>query len=144
LRLEGWRWIAIGLDFPYGYTHGLRRQTGETVALTAEENATADALLAERDALEQKYADPVEFPDEVYARLAEIEAALLAFENRSVVYDSAEIARADVFVSIGRIADRARLCAVRGRSAGRGTKWTFRRKYAMGLIWLRKRPSVPF
>ena len=37
LRPEGWKWIAVALDFPYGHTHGLRRLTGETVALTEEE-----------------------------------------------------------------------------------------------------------
>ena len=40
LRPEGWKWIAVGLDFPYGHTHGLRRLTGETVALTEEERAS--------------------------------------------------------------------------------------------------------
>ena len=39
-------------------------------------------------------------PDAVDQRLGEIEAALLAFEDRSVVYDPADIVRAGVFVSI--------------------------------------------
>ena len=101
LRPEGWKWIAVALDFPYGHTHGLRRLTGETVALTEEERAAWEALRAEHDALEQEYADAVELPDEVDARLGEIEAALAAFDDRPVTYDPAEIARAGVFVSIG-------------------------------------------
>ena len=100
LRPEGWKWIAVALDFPYGHTHGLRRLTGETVALTEEERAACDALRAEHDALEQEYADAVELPDEVDARLGEIETALAAFDERPVAYDPAEIARAGVFVSI--------------------------------------------
>jgi ParB family chromosome partitioning protein len=100
LRPEGWKWIAVALDFPYAHTHGLRRLTGETVALTEEERATCDALRAEHDALEQEYADAVELPGEVDARLGEIETALAAFDERPVVYDPAEIARAGVFVSI--------------------------------------------
>ena len=100
LRPEGWKWIAVALDFPYGHTHGLRRLTGETVALTEEESAACEALRAEHDALEQEYADAVELPDEVDARLGEIETALAAFDERPVAYDPAEIARAGVFVSI--------------------------------------------
>ena len=101
LRPEGWKWIAVALDFPYGHTHGLRRLTGATVALTEEERAAWEALRAEHDALEQEYADADELPDEVDARLGEIEAALAALDNRPVTYDPAEIARAGVFVSIG-------------------------------------------
>ncbi len=100
LRPEGWKWIAVGFDFPYGHTHGLRRLTGETVALTEEESAACDALRAEHDALEQEYADAVEVPDEVDARLGEIETALAAFDERPIAYDPAEIARAGAFVSI--------------------------------------------
>ena len=40
LRVEGWKWIAVAPDFPYGHTAGLRRLAGETVALTTEEQAT--------------------------------------------------------------------------------------------------------
>ena len=50
--------------------------------------------------LEFDYQDADELPDEVDQRLSEIEAALMAFEDRSVVYDPADIARAGVFVSI--------------------------------------------
>jgi ParB family transcriptional regulator, chromosome partitioning protein len=100
VRPEGWKWIAAGLDFPYGHTHGLRRLTGETVPLTNEERAAADALQTEHDALEQDYADAVELPDEVDARLGQIETALAAFDDRPVIYDPAEIARAGIFVSI--------------------------------------------
>ena len=33
LRAEGWSWIAVATDFPYGHAAGLRRLTGETVDL---------------------------------------------------------------------------------------------------------------
>ena len=42
LRAEGWKWIAVACDFPYGHTAGLRRLTGETVELTDEEDASLD------------------------------------------------------------------------------------------------------
>ncbi len=63
LGAEGWKWIAVAVDFPYGHTSGLRRLTGETVDLTDQERATYDALKAEYDRLEQEYADADELPD---------------------------------------------------------------------------------
>src|SRR5271156_1753178 len=100
LRTEGWKWIAVAADFPYGHTAGLRRLTGETVELTDEEDASLTALKAEQDALEAQYAEADELPDEVDQRLGEIETAMAALEDRPVRYDPAEIARAGVFVSI--------------------------------------------
>jgi hypothetical protein len=100
LRAEGWKWIAVAPDFPYGHTAGLRRLSGETVDLTDEERASHDALRAEYDRLEEEYAQADELPDEADQRLGEIETALAAFEARAIVYDPTEIARAGVFVSI--------------------------------------------
>jgi len=102
LGTEGWKWISAASDFPYGHTAGLRRLDGYTVNLTDEENASRDALQAELDSLEQEYADVEELPVEVDRRLGEIETALAAFEERPVVYDPADVARAGVFVSIDR------------------------------------------
>jgi ParB family chromosome partitioning protein len=100
LRAEGWKWIAVAVDFPYGHTAGLRRLAGDAPEFTDEENASLAALQAERDALEAEYADADELPEEVDRRLGEIEAAISAFEDRPVRYAPAEIARAGVFVSI--------------------------------------------
>jgi ParB family transcriptional regulator, chromosome partitioning protein len=100
LGAEGWKWIAVATDFPYGHTAGLRRLTGETVDLTDQERGTYDALKAEYDRLEQEYADADELPAEVDQRLGEIETALETLDERPVAYDPAEIARAGVFVSI--------------------------------------------
>jgi ParB family chromosome partitioning protein len=97
---EGWKWISVALDFPYGHAAGLRELEGKPADLTIEEQATIDALNAEHAKLEFDYQDADELPDEVDQRLGEIEAALMVFEDRSVVYDSADIARAGVFVSI--------------------------------------------
>ena len=69
--------------------------------LTAEEEATRDALQAEFDRLSEEYQDADELPDEVDERLSELETALEGFETRPVVFDPAEIARAGAFVSIG-------------------------------------------
>jgi ParB family chromosome partitioning protein len=100
IAAEGWKWIEVSIDFPYGQTHGLREQEGVAIDLTSEEQATIDALNAEYAKLEAEYDGADELPDEVDERLGEIEAALAAFDNRPVTYDPANIARAGVFVSI--------------------------------------------
>jgi ParB family chromosome partitioning protein len=100
LRAEGWKWITIAADFPFGHTAGQRRLHGEPVDLTDEERAAREALSAELDRLEQEYAEADELPEEVDQRMSELETALEAFDERPVVYDPAEIARAGVFVSI--------------------------------------------
>jgi ParB family chromosome partitioning protein len=101
IAAEGWKWIEIAPDFAYGHTFGLRQLRGEIVALTAEEEATRDALQAEFNRLSDEYQDADELPDEVDERLSELETALEGFETRPVVFDAAEIARAGAFVSIG-------------------------------------------
>jgi len=102
VRAEGWKWIELAPDFPYGHTAGLRRITGETQPLTDEERATREALREEMEELEQQYMEESEedLPEDIDQRLAEIEAALDAFENRPVRYDAGDVARAGAFVSI--------------------------------------------
>ena len=97
---EGWKWISVAVGFPYGHDSGLRELEGRPADLTAEEQATIDALNAEQARLEFDYQDADELPDEVDQRLSEIEAALMTFEERPVVYDPVDISRAGVFVSI--------------------------------------------
>jgi ParB family chromosome partitioning protein len=101
VRAEGWKWVELAPDFPYGHTYGLRRLSGKEVPLTKKETKARDALKAELDKLEKKYADAEEIPEEVDARLGEIETTLGEFEERPVVYDPSELARAGVFISIG-------------------------------------------
>jgi ParB family chromosome partitioning protein len=100
LRAEGWKWITVAADFPYGHSAGLRHLIGETTELTEAERASYDALKAENEALEEQYAEADELPEEVDQRLGEIESALAIFENRPVRYDPTEIVRAGAFVSI--------------------------------------------
>jgi ParB family chromosome partitioning protein len=100
LQTEGWRWISVAPEFPYGHANRLRRIHGETVDLTDEEQAAREALSAELDRLEQQYVDVDELPEEVDQRLSEIETALEAFDKRPMIYDPAEVARAGIFVSI--------------------------------------------
>lgn len=100
VRAEGWKWVEVAPDFPYGHTYGLRRLSGTEVALTDEETASREALKAELERLEEAHADADEIPEEVDTRLGEIETALQAFEQRPVLHDAADVACAGAFVSI--------------------------------------------
>ncbi|WFU79274.1 ParB/RepB/Spo0J family partition protein [Bradyrhizobium sp. CIAT3101] len=100
IAAENWKWIEVAPDFAYGHVFGLRQLRGEAVALTAEEETTRDALQAEFNRLSEEYADADELPSKVDERLSELETALEGFENRPVVFDPEEIARAGAFVSI--------------------------------------------
>lgn len=100
IATEGWKWIEVAVDFSYGHAYHLRRLDGMQVELTADDQATFDALTAEQAKLETEYEAADELPDEIDTRLGEIETALAAFENRPVRYDTAEIPRAGAFVSI--------------------------------------------
>jgi len=100
IAAEGWKWIEVAPDFPYGHTFGLRQLRGEPVALTPEEVAARDALQAEYDRLSEEYDGAEELPNEVDSRLGEIEVALEAFNDRPLAFDPSDIVRAGAFVSI--------------------------------------------
>ena len=100
IAAEGWKWIEVAPSFPYGHDHGLRRLEGEPADLTIEEQVSLDALQAEYTALQEKYEDADEIPDEADTRLGELEQALAAFEDRPHIFDAAAIPHAGAFVSI--------------------------------------------
>ncbi|RWJ43128.1 ParB/RepB/Spo0J family partition protein [Mesorhizobium sp.] len=105
IAAEGWKWIVVDVDLPYGHNHGLRALAGTLADLTDEERAQREALRAEYDRLEAEYGEADELPDEVDQRLGEIESTLEAFESRPMSYDPAEIVHAGAFISIDRDGD---------------------------------------
>jgi len=100
VQAEGWKWTDVAVSFPYGHVFGLRQLRGDQVPLTEEEEAARAALQAELDAIEEEYADAPELPEEIDARLGEIETALEALDARPVRYEPDEVARAGAFISI--------------------------------------------
>ncbi|WP_413993317.1 ParB/RepB/Spo0J family partition protein [Labrys okinawensis] len=100
IATHGWKWVEAAVSIPYGVAHGLREIKGVPLDITADEQAARDALQEELDRLTAEYEDAEELPDEVDARLGEIEAAIDALDNRPVRHDPEEIAIAGVFVSI--------------------------------------------
>jgi ParB family transcriptional regulator, chromosome partitioning protein len=102
LASEGWKWIEVATDLPYGYSHGLRRLTGDPAPITDEESAAHATLLAEYRALEEEYSGQDEYPEEIDARLGQLEMAMESLEQRPLVYDPVEVGRAGVFVTLDR------------------------------------------
>ena len=100
VRSQGWKWVEVALDLPYGHTYGLRQISGEPVAKSEEEIAVEQALREEYDRLEQEHAEDEDLPEEIDQRLGEIETALEALDERPVKYDPDEVARGGVFISI--------------------------------------------
>lgn len=111
IAAEGWKWINVAVSFPYGYDSGMHRIAGTAPELSEEDYARRESLRAEQEQIEEQYAQAEELPDEADRRLGEIEAALEAFENRPLLYDPNDMARAGVFVSL---ANDGRLRVERG------------------------------
>lgn len=100
IAAEGWKWIEVAASFPYGHGHDLRQLVGTTVDLTEEERATREALRDEYDRLDADYAEAEGLPDEIDARLGQIEQALDGFDRRPMTFEPDQICKAGVFVSI--------------------------------------------
>src|SRR6056297_762990 len=100
VRAEGWNWVEVDTEFPYGHTFGMRRVHGEAVPMSDDEAASYQALKAEYDALEAEHAEADELPDDVDTRLGEIEEAMEALEARPIRFEFEDLALAGAFVSI--------------------------------------------
>ena len=44
IAAEGWKWIEVAADFPYGHTQGLRQIDGVAAERSADEQATIDKI----------------------------------------------------------------------------------------------------
>ena len=88
VAVEGWKWIEVALDLPYGYSHGLRSLSGDPAPMTDDEGAAHAKLLAEYRALEEEYVGQDELPDEI--------------DTRPLIFDAEEIGRAGAFVTLDR------------------------------------------
>jgi ParB family chromosome partitioning protein len=100
IRAEGWKWVQVTPDLPYGYAYDLRRLHGNTEPLTPEEETAKADLQAEFERLEQANVGEDDLPEETDRRLAEIETALAAYDNRPITFEPDEIGRSGAFVSI--------------------------------------------
>jgi ParB family chromosome partitioning protein len=102
---EGWKWVEVAFDFPYGHTSGLRRFYGEQAEMTEEELARYDATRAEYDKLELEYAEANEYSEATEQKLEDLGDELDRISDRPYVFDPQEVARGGVFVSLGASGD---------------------------------------
>ncbi len=142
IAAEGWKWVEAAVDFPYGYTFGLRPLDGEEPASSEDDETRLEALREEADRLEDQWAGEDEIPDEVAARIQAIDEEIAPLVSKPLIYDASEVAIAGAFVSIdvdgslhvergfvrpedepAHAADEAELAAEEGeRDPGRGIK----------------------
>ncbi|WP_266064165.1 ParB/RepB/Spo0J family partition protein [Brucella intermedia] len=100
IAAEGWKWVAVDINLPYGHDHGLRALGFTFADLTEEERIARQALRDEYERIEAEYEGADELPDDIDQRLGDIEKQLGAFERRPAIYDPADIVIAGVFVSV--------------------------------------------
>ncbi len=100
IRAEGWHWVEVATDFPYGHTYDLRRIRGEAEPMSEEEEQTYAALKAEYEKLEDDYAEADELTEDVDERLGQIETAMEALQNRPIRFEADDYPIAGAFVSI--------------------------------------------
>ena len=97
---EGWKWIAVAVDFPYDYDDDMRVIVGDQPEMTEADEARLAALREEAEALEEEWSGAGNVPDEVDARVTAIDEEISAIVSRPLVYQPTEMARAGVFVSV--------------------------------------------
>ncbi|MEM7693251.1 MAG: ParB N-terminal domain-containing protein [Pseudomonadota bacterium] len=100
VRAEGWRWVQVEMEFPYGYTYGMRRIVGEPEPISEADQSQLDELRSEHAELEAEYAEADELPDAIDTRLGELETAIEAIEQRPLRFTAEDLAIAGAFVSI--------------------------------------------
>ncbi|MFT4077473.1 MAG: ParB/RepB/Spo0J family partition protein [Asticcacaulis sp.] len=95
---EGWKWVEAHIDFPY--IAGMRRAFPKVVALSDEDAMTLDAAKTELRNLSEAYEDYDEFPDDIDAKMTELETDIAELQARASAFDPDDIARAGVIVSL--------------------------------------------
>lgn len=99
VHAEGWNWVEIHSDLPYGFDDHLRQVDGAAPDLTDEQETRLAALNAEIDTLRETHGWLPRAPKEIQDRASEISAEIDAIEDQPLVYEPAEIGIAGAFVT---------------------------------------------
>lgn len=103
VRAEGWKWVEVATDFPYGHHFDLDELISAIPQLTDEESTELQAAVDELNALTGEYeGSDDDLPEAIATRLAELDAVIERLENPTPVYQPEDIAIAGVFISIDR------------------------------------------
>ena len=93
---EGWKWTEVHIDYPHN--HGLRRTYPQPVELSAEDEAAYETAQEELNRLTEQYEDADELPDDVDARLGELETEMERIDTKREAYAPEDVARGGAFV----------------------------------------------
>lgn len=96
---EGWKWITVSRELPYGFQRGLREIGGARPELSDAEQDRVDTIHEEAGALEDEWQDVPELPEEIVAKIDALDTELAGSVDRPLIYDPDEIARAGAFVT---------------------------------------------
>ncbi|OYY72031.1 ParB/RepB/Spo0J family partition protein [Sphingomonas sp. 28-63-12] len=97
---EGWKWVAVAIDLPYGFEDGLREIEPTHTPPTEAELAEIAKLQAEAEALEAEWSSADDIPDAVDQRITEIDEDIAELNGGRWTYDPQEMAIAGVFVGL--------------------------------------------
>lgn len=97
---EGWKWVAVAIDLPYGFEDGLREIEPSHTPPTEAELAEIATLQAEAEALEAEWSNADDIPDAVDQRITEIDEAIAELNGGRWTYESEEMAIAGAFVGL--------------------------------------------
>lgn len=98
VKAEGWGWVEAAVDFPWNHQRNYRALKPIAPALSEDGQEQFEALSNEYEELDG--VDEEERDEALARHLAEIRAQLMAFENKSPVFDPAAMRKAGVFVSL--------------------------------------------
>jgi ParB family chromosome partitioning protein len=100
--VEGWKWIEVAVDLPYGSSHGMRSLSCDPAPMTDKKEAVHTKRLSEYQALEEEHAGQDETPAEIDKRFRVSEAEMEKIEIRPLAFNPTDIGRAGAFVMFDR------------------------------------------
>jgi len=95
---EGWKWAEAYLDFPHA--HGHRRVYTKQMALSDEDQTALQTAQDALMALSEEYEDADEIPDDIDAKMTDLETKIARLHALTSAYDPDDIARGGIIVSL--------------------------------------------
>ena len=99
VKAEGWAWVDTAIEFPWNHQRDYRRLKPLAPALSDDEQEKFEALATEYDELAAD--SDAQDAGDATSRFAEIGALLAMYENKSPVFEPADMSKAGAFVSLG-------------------------------------------
>jgi ParB family chromosome partitioning protein len=95
---EGWKWVEVFPEYPYSYTHTLRRIYPHAVPLSEDGQRKLDELISRHDALIAEHGEDV--LEDVGAELDNLAEQIVAIQRQAESYLPEELSRAGAMVSL--------------------------------------------